>query len=257
MDGVLRERSSDLYGIVNGYDTHVWDPAKDPMIAARYSAADLEGKSACKAALQEHFGLKRDSRTPLIGMISRLVDQKGIDLLPEALPRVLESGIQVVVLGKGEQHHHDMLEQVRRRHEGSMGLRLAYDDALAHQIEAGSDMFLMPSKFEPCGLNQLYSMRYGTVPVARATGGLVDTVIDADEGALERGEATGFLFGDYSAAALMDALRRALDVYKAPDRWRRLMLTGMAQDWSWGRSAREYSNVYEIARSKVGRDAAI
>ncbi len=247
MDGVLRERAEDLYGIVNGIDTAEWDPATDPMIPANYSAEDLSGKAECKRALQEDFGLPQREDAPLLGMVCRLVDQKGLDLLEEALPRLMETDLQLVVLGQGEPRYHEFLQAAREEHPRRLGIRLTYDNEAAHRIEAGSDMFLMPSKFEPCGLNQLYSLRYGTVPVVRGTGGLADTVTDCSEDALKDGRATGFVFRRYSPEALVTAVERALRVYADPAAWGRLMLNGMAQDWSWERSAKEYLEVYRAA----------
>jgi len=253
MHGVLQERAGDLHGIVNGIDTDVWSPATDNLIPARFSADDLAGKAECKRALQERFGLRQEPDVPLIGMICRLVDQKGLDLLQEALPALLERDLQFVVLGRGEPDYHAFLAQMQEVHARSCGVLLAYDTAAAHLIEAGSDMFLMPSRFEPCGLNQLYSLTYGTVPVVRATGGLADTVTDYSEQGLRSGEATGFSFDGYAADALTDAVDRALSVYAEPQKWRRLMRNGMGQDWSWRRSAREYVEVYRKACRKALR----
>lgn len=254
MDGVLRERSDDLFGIVNGIDTAEWDPAEDPHIAANYSADDLSGKAECKRALQREFDLPQQDDVPLMGMVCRLVDQKGLDLLADALPRLMGMDLQLVVLGQGEPRYHQLLQAAREDNPAQVGVKLAYDNEAAHRIEAGSDMFLMPSKFEPCGLNQLYSLRYGTVPVVRATGGLADTVTDYSEEALKDGRATGFTFRRYSADALAAAVQRAVDAYADRENWRRLMLNGMAQDWSWKRSAGEYENVYEAALRRAGSE---
>lgn len=256
MDGVLRERSADLYGIVNGIDTNVWSPRTDPLIPVNFSAEDLSGKAECKRVLQERFGLRREPDVPLIGMISRLVDQKGLDVLQEALPELLENDVQFVALGRGETKYHTFLGEMQAEHPRAFGLLLAHDEGAAHLIEAGSDMFLMPSRFEPCGLNQLYSLMYGTVPVVRAVGGLADTVTDYSEEKLKAGEATGFTFGEYTPEALVSAVGRALALYNDPDSWRRLMLNGMGQDWSWSRSAREYVEVYRKARQKLRREMA-
>ena len=247
MHGVLKERAADLYGIVNGIDTDVWNPAADRFIPAKYSPEDLSGKADCKRALQERFGLRPEPSVPLVGMVCRLVDQKGLDLLHQALPALLERDVQFVVLGRGEPHHHALLSRAQAENPRSCGVLLDYDDQAAHLIEAGSDMFLMPSRFEPCGLNQLYSLKYGTVPVVRATGGLADTVTDCTESGLQDGTATGFVFQEYSADALLRAMDRATAVFRQPEKWRRLMLNGMRQDWSWERSAREYVTAYEQA----------
>ncbi len=219
-------------------------------MAANYSAEDLSGKAECKADLQRRFALPRRADAPLIGMICRLVAQKGLDLLERSLPQLLELGVQLVVLGKGEMRYQQFLQQAREQHPDQVGVLIDYDAAMAHRIEAGSDMFLMPSRFEPCGLNQMYSLRYGTVPVCRETGGLADTVMDYSQEGLESGEATGFLFGPDEPEALAEALRRALSVYADGDEWRALQRNGMAQDWSWERSAREYLQVYQQARRR-------
>jgi starch synthase len=253
MHGVLQERSDDLYGVVNGIDTQVWNPATDSHIAANFTADDLTGKAACKGALQERFGLEVSPGAPLLGMVCRLVDQKGLDILAEALQELAAHDLQFAVLGRGDPRYHELLSEAQARHAGRFGVVLDYDDGAAHQIEAGADMFLMPSRFEPCGLNQLYSLMYGTVPVVRATGGLADTVTDFTEEGLEDGTATGFVFRDYSAGALTQAVVRAADVYRHGEWWRRLMLNGMRQDWSWRRSAAEYREVYARAREKVRR----
>ncbi|MGD2175059.1 MAG: glycogen synthase GlgA [Candidatus Brocadiaceae bacterium] len=251
MEGVLRERSDALYGIVNGIDVEEWDPSTDPAIAANYSADDLSGKAECKAALQEQFGLPQEPDTPVMGLVCRLVAQKGMDLFQEAWPALLREEAQFVVLGRGEPRYHEFLQRAHERAPDRVGVLLDYDAESAHRIEAGSDMFLMPSHFEPCGLNQLYSLRYGTVPIVRATGGLADTVGDYDEQGLQSGEATGFVFEPYEPQALAQAVRRALAVFPEREKWRKLMLNGMSQDWSWKRSAREYLDVYGKARQRI------
>jgi starch synthase len=198
--------------------------------------------------LQEEFNLVPDEKTPLVGMIGRLVEQKGFDLVVTAMPALMKRKLQLVALGTGEQRYHDLLTEIARQYKGSIGVHLGFDEALAHRIEAGSDMFLMPSRFEPCGLNQLYSLRYGTVPVVSATGGLVDTISDYSEAADEAGEATGFMFRPDSVEELVKGIDRAVWVYRnRPDAWRRLQQTGMRQDWSWSRSANEYRDVYRKA----------
>ncbi len=251
MEGVLRERAEDLYGIVNGIDTQEWDPATDPLLAANYSADDLAGKAECKEALQRRFGLAQRDDVPLIGMICRLVDQKGLDLLEEALPQLQELKFQLVVLGQGHPRYHKFLQRAQEEDPERIAVLLRYDNEAAHRIEGGSDMFLMPSRFEPCGLNQLYSFRYGTVPIVRAVGGLADTVVDFSRERLDAGEATGFVFDPYEAEALVNAVRRAVGVFEQRDVWRRLMRNGMRQDWSWERSAGEYIEVYRKALEKL------
>lgn len=250
LEGLLRHRARHLAGILNGADYRVWDPARDPFIEQTYNARSLRGKAADKAALQRHMGLPEKEATPLVGYIGRLVEQKGIDLILAALPEILARDVQVVVLGRGEARFEQALAEAAARHEGRLAVHLGYDEALAHRIEAGTDLFLMPSRFEPCGLNQIYSLRYGTVPVVRRTGGLADTVVDVTAETLERGTATGFQFHDPTPEALAGAVERALGFYKQPKVWRRLMLNGMRQDFSWNASARRYLALYEDALAR-------
>jgi starch synthase len=248
LEGVLRHHREDLYGIVNGIDYGEWNPETDPLIPGHYSAADLSGKTVCKSELLGTLGLPQPAgRIPLIGIVSRLVDQKGMDLIADSIEQIAKLDLQLVVLGTGQQKYHDMLEGMARRYPHKISVNLAFDNRLAHQIEAGSDIFLMPSKYEPCGLNQLYSLRYGTVPVVRATGGLADTVADYDPASAS---GTGFRFEKYSASDMMIALMRALMTYSDAGRWRELMLRGMAQDWSWEESARKYLKLYRLIRQK-------
>ena len=248
---VLKERSSDLYGIINGVDYSVWSPDVDEHIAAKYSAHDLSGKAACKAALQKANNLPV-THTPLIGIVSRLDKQKGFDILSDAIEQILALDVQVVLLGTGDPKYHKLFETLAERHARKIAVNLTFNNKLAHQIEAGSDMFLMPSRYEPCGLNQLYSLKYGTVPIVRRTGGLADTIINATPQALASGTATGFSFGAYAPAQLLATVRRAVDTYADKDAWAGLVQTCMAQDWSWDRSAAEYVELYRMARAKVG-----
>jgi starch synthase len=253
LDGVLRERRDRLVGIVNGVDYGEWSPATDAQIAARYDAESVaQGKTLCKRALQQRFNLPLNPRTPLLGMVSRLVEQKGLSLVDAVAPLLLaESDVQWAFLGEGEPKYHEMLRQLKIRFPNQVGLMLGFDDALAHQIEAGADVFVMPSQFEPSGLNQLYSLKYGTVPVVRATGGLTDTVTDCTPEKMANRTATGFRFVPYVPAALLSALRRALECYaRRPDEWARLMQTGMRQDWSWDRSAADYERVITSIRNR-------
>jgi starch synthase len=247
LHGVLAQRSRRLFGIVNGADYRTWNPATDPFLAANYDAATVvEGKRKCKQALQNHCGLDAEPRTPVFGMVSRLVDQKGLDLIGQSATALLAHGTQLVLLGEGAPDYHRMLTELRDRYPTRVGLTLAQDEALAHQIEAGADMFLMPSLFEPCGLSQLYSLKYGTVPVVRATGGLCDTVVDATPERLADGRATGFAFVPDSPVSFLGAVERAVRLYRHdPQRWLGLMRNGMAQDWSWERSAAEYERLYQ------------
>ncbi len=240
LDGVLRARAGRLRGILNGIDYRSWNPATDTALPARYDADHLDGKAVCKAALQTEMGIQRDATAPLLAMITRLAGQKGVDVALAALPALLDdSTAQLVVLGSGEPSLEAALRALAARFPGRVGLRLGYDEPLAHRIEAGADVFVMPSRYEPCGLNQLYSLRYGTVPVVHDTGGLHDTVqpVDATSG-------TGFRFAPLTADALLAALREALALHADPVRWRGLMTTGMQQDFSWERSAGEYAALY-------------
>jgi starch synthase len=245
LQDLLATRKADLWGVVNGIDTDVFDPATDRHIPARYSAADTRGKVNDKAALQKELGLAINARTPVFGIIGRLVEQKGIDILTPVAPEILRTGAQIAVLGTGEPKYEAVWRDLAARHPGTLSLTLGFDAALAQRIYAGSDMFLMPSRFEPCGLGQLISFRYGTVPVVRAVGGLADTVRDADADA-RRG--TGFSFRDYTPEALSDAVRRALRSYRDEARWSTLMERVMRLDHSWAASARRYVEMYEAAR---------
>ncbi|HEY3247928.1 MAG TPA: glycogen synthase GlgA [bacterium] len=250
LDGVLRDRRADLFGILNGVDYRAWDPAVDPLIPARYSTADLRGKADCKRALQEEFGLRADPRAPVIGMVTRLVDQKGLDLVAAAIDEFLAAGAQFVLLGTGEPVYHQRFADFAASHQDQVGVRLGFDNRLAHWIEAGADMFLMPSRYEPSGLNQLYSLRYGTVPVVRRTGGLADSIIDATPAALADGTANGFVFDDATPAALLAAVRRALAAFADPAVWARIVGAGMRADFSWAKAAAQYRRLYELAVSR-------
>ena len=247
LDGILRTRKEDLYGIVNGIDYEEWSPERDPYIPANYSERDLENKKACKEALQEAFGLSAKNGPPLIGTISRLADQKGFDLIAASLEEMLSYGTQYVLLGTGERKYHDLFTELAKKFPKSFAVKVAYDNKLAHLIEAGADMFLMPSRYEPCGLNQLYSLRYGTVPIVRGVGGLEDTIRDYTE---EPIRGTGFKFYDYSGKAMLEAIQRALAVYGKRDAWPSLMRRCMGEDFSWERSASEYMGLYRKAVEK-------
>jgi len=249
LEGVLASRADCLFGIINGIDYSVWNPATDPLIPANYSPEDLSGKAVCKAKLQERCGLPVRPDVPLLGMISRLDAQKGLDLLAEILDELAELDLQFVLLGTGKQEFHDLFTQIGQRHPEKLSMNIMFNNELAHQIEAGCDMYVMPSRYEPCGLNQLYSLKYGTVPIVRKTGGLADTIVNATPTALGKGTANGFSFESYSARALYNTIRRALRLFYDRRAWRRLMLTGMRQDWSWQKSAAEYVELYQKALS--------
>ena len=255
LDGVLRGRGRDLTGILNGIDTQVWNPATDRLIEKTFGPADLElGKSINKKALLKRAGLPavRWDR-PLIGIISRLADQKGFDLIQKAASRLFALDINLIVLGTGEQRFHDLFKKLAKRHADRLAVFLTFDNALAHQIEAGADMFLMPSRYEPCGLNQMYSLAYGTVPIVRATGGLADTVIDADS---DPQNGTGFVFTEYTPSAMLRAVRRAITAWGDGARWSRIRHSGMKLDFSWNHSAANYISLYEDAL-QVDAPAAI
>ncbi len=241
LDPVLRHRRADLHGILNGIDVTEWDPARDPHLPAHYTARDLTGKAACKASLQRELGLPVRPDVPLVGMVSRLADQKGIDLVVASLEALLARDVQLAVLGSGSHAYEEAFARVARARPTQTAARIGFDEGLAHRIEAGADTFLMPSRFEPCGLNQMYSLRYGTPPIVRAVGGLADTVEDFD--GWTRG--TGFKFRDYAPQALLLAVRRALDGWRDRRAWHGLQVRGMSQDFSWDRSARSYEALYE------------
>ncbi len=234
LDALLRARAAVLTGILNGADYTLWNPETDPLIAANYSPADLSGKRACKRDLLRLCGFPEDDERPVIGMVTRLAAQKGLGLVEQAAAELLREELYLVVLGAGDPHYEERLRALAAAHPDKVCVRIAYDDRLAHKIEAGADMFLMPSRYEPCGLNQIYSLRYGTVPIVRATGGLDDTV-DAT---------TGFKFSDYTPEALLAAVRQALAAYRDRAQWQAMMLRGMAKDYSWAASAREYGELY-------------
>jgi starch synthase len=248
-DGILRERAAKLVGILNGIDYDEWNPASDPHLPQPYDGERLDGKAASKRRVLEVFGFPVNETTmarPLIGMVSRLVDQKGFDLLQAAGDELPGLGASFVLLGTGDRRYEDLWRGLSRRFPDVVAAHIGFDEGLAHLIEGGADIFLMPSQFEPCGLNQMYSLRYGTVPLVRATGGLYDTVRNFDA---STGEGTGFTFDDYTPEALLGTLRWALGVFPQHDVWRRLQRTGMQQDHSWDSSARAYVKVYERART--------
>jgi len=241
LDGVLRARRAALSGILNGVDYDEWSPERDRFIAARYSADDLKGKAACKADLQATVGLPADAKVPVFGIVSRLADQKGFDLLAAIAPELLQKRLQVVILGSGDTRYQSLFGALAKRFPKRFKVSFTFDEALAHKIEAGSDIFLMPSRYEPCGLNQIYSLRYGTIPIVRATGGLEDTIVDVDA---TKEDGTGFKFTPYTPAALLSCIERALRAYRARTAWTRLIRNAMRMDFSWDRSAQAYAELY-------------
>jgi starch synthase len=252
-DGILRRRAADLVGILNGIDTEQWNPARDPFLPKPFSADDLSGKTAAKAAVLEALGLVADEATlsrPVVGMISRMVDQKGLDLIAALGTELPVLDATFVVLGTGDPRYQDFWRRLAQQYPDRVAARIGFDERLAHLIEGGADIFLMPSRFEPCGLNQMYSLRYGTVPVVRRVGGLADTVFDFEPAAGRAGGANGFTFDQYTPLALLATLRRALAVFKDQAAWRALQQAGMGEDHSWDRSAREYVKMYDWAVTK-------
>ena len=242
LDWLLRGRRDRLAGITNGVDYDLWNPETDPHIAANFSAADLSGKLTCKLELLRRFGLPEEPERPIIAIISRLVTQKGYDLIRQLAGEILQTGSFFIALGAGAKEYEDFLQRWHDSARQRVGIYKGYaGEPLAHQIEAGADMFLMPSYYEPCGLNQMYSMRYATVPIVRATGGLDDTVEDFDP---SRGTGTGFKFRDYNASALLEKIREALYFYGQPEQWRKIQLNGMAVDNSWSAAAQKYVQLY-------------
>jgi starch synthase len=243
--GLLAARADRLRGILNGIDLRTWDPLADPLILRRYDRANLDAKLGNKRALQARMGLAPALEVPLFGFVGRLTEQKGIDLIAAVAPWLAAAPAQLAVLGAGEHALEAALPALARAHPGAIAVEIGFDEPLAHLIEAGTDAFLMPSRFEPCGLNQMYSQRYGTPPIAHATGGLADSIVDCTPQTLADGTATGFLFGEPTAAALRAAIGRALAAYRDPPTWRALQRHGMARDFGWDAAAREYVGLYE------------
>jgi starch synthase len=251
LDGVLKTREDDLSGIINGIDTDIWNPETDTLITKQYGAASLSDKGENKKTLLDEFYLPQKPDVPLVGIISRLADQKGFDILAQAIDKIMAMDLMMVVLGTGEAHYHELLARLGKRYPTKLGIKLAFNVRLSHLIEAGSDMFLMPSQYEPCGLNQMMSMRYGTVPVVRATGGLDDTVSDYDA---KTGRGTGVKFEGYDAASLTAALKRAVSLFGKKKQWQGMMKNGMSMDFSWRASARKYERLYgEAIKRRLGR----
>jgi starch synthase len=252
MEGVLEKRNTLLHGILNGIDYHQWDPADDNHISASYGPGSLQGKKVCKASLIQETGLAESfMNRPLLAMVSRLDRQKGLDLLLEVLDDVLALGAGLVVLGSGSEEIQKGLADASRKNPGRLGLKLGFDEPMAHRIIAGADMFLIPSRYEPCGLTQMYALRYGTVPIVRATGGLDDTVAPFG---LKSQKGTGFKFRPYTGKALLGAVKRAVAVFRDKGAWERLMKNGMKKDFSWSRSAQAYWDLYEMVAGAAGKE---
>ena len=254
LEGVLRNRAATVTGILNGVDYDEWSPQTDKFAVARYSPEDLSGKAKCKEDLLAAFGVTHaDLRLPVIGIVSRFAAQKGFDLIAQVMDRLAREEMIVVALGNGDKQYEEMFLRLQKQFPQKIAVKVAYDNALAHKIEAGSDMFLMPSRYEPCGLNQIYSLKYGTVPVVRATGGLDDTIEPRDP---RTGKGTGFKFSEYSGEALLLTIKQALQAFRDRTSWQVLMRNGMAKDFSWNASAKEYVRIYERVRQARAAGAA-
>jgi len=250
LEGVLKTHQQKLHGITNGASYHEWNPETDPYIAANYSKGNLDGKRICKLDLLRTVKLpERLMNRPLLGVISRLADQKGFDLLVAVMEKIVAEDLGLVILGVGEERYHTLLTELAKRYPERIAVRLEFDERLAHKIEAGADIFLMPSRYEPCGLNQMYSLRYGTVPVVRATGGLYDTISQFDP---KRDKGVGFRFTDYKPESFWDATKTAIDLFYESKTWQQIMKNGMAKDFSWESSAQQYLKLYEktVAKKK-------
>lgn len=251
LEGVLRWISQDpgrLVGVLNGIDYEVWNPKTDGALYANYDSDNLGGKLKNKVRLKEETGLSKNGNKPLIGIVSRLAEQKGIDLIVEAFPQIFDLGFQMVVLGSGDEKYERMLENAKNTYKGNLSVNIGFNDQLARRIYAGSDMFLMPSRFEPCGLGQMIALRYGSIPVVRGTGGLLDTVIDYT---VDKKRGNGFVFHEFSKVSLLDALIRAISVYENEVEWRELVRRAMNEDFSWGSSSRKYLELYHSLRKKT------
>jgi len=245
LDGVLSAKSEHLTGIMNGIDYSLWNPKTDKLIASRYSPKNIRGKTSCKTFLQKKNNLPPDKDIPVIGMISRMADQKGFDLIAKIAEELFQMNIQFVLLGTGEPHYHKIFRAMQEKYPKKAGINITFNNQMAHEIEAGADMFLMPSRYEPCGLNQLYSLKYGTVPIVRKTGGLADSIVDATKSGIADGSATGFVFEPYEASTLLQTIEQAVNLFnKDRKSWKKLQANGMAQDYSWAFSARKYEALY-------------
>ena len=255
LEGVLRNRAATVTGILNGVDYEEWSPQTDKFTVAKFSPQDLDGKLQCKHDLMHAFGVTNaDSKVPVIGIVSRFAAQKGFDLIAQIMDRLAREEMIMVVLGSGDKPYEEMLQRLNKQFPNKIAVKVAYDNAIAHKIEAGADMFLMPSRYEPCGLNQIYSLKYGTVPIVRATGGLDDTIEPWDA---RTGKGTGFKFSEYNGEALLATIKQALLAYQDASSWQTLMRNGMTRDFSWGASAREYGKVYDRARQTRASAGAV
>ncbi|MEJ2614236.1 MAG: glycogen synthase GlgA [Ignavibacteriaceae bacterium] len=254
LDGVLKNRKKDIYGILNGIDYSIWDPSHDRLIPFRFSADDFSGKLKNKKFLLEHLKLPFNGKIPLVGIVSRMVSQKGFDIFSDVINDLMKLRVQWVILGNGQPEYEDLFQTLAATFPKKISVYIGFNNELSHLIEAGSDIFLMPSLYEPCGLNQMYSLRYGTVPIVRKTGGLADTVLDWDElKTLGKESGTGFTFAKYDGKELLSAFRRAIKTFKNKDTWRKIQVNGMQRDYSWEHSAKEYLKLYKKAKGKINR----
>jgi len=252
VDGMLRARKKDLYGVLNGADYEEWNPATDKLIASTYSSKDLASKLKCKQDLLKSFNLPEEIISlPLLGVISRLADQKGFDLLAQIMDKLMKMDLGFVLLGTGDEKYHELFTLIGKKYPKKTGIKIAYDNTLAHKIEAGCDMFLMPSRYEPCGLNQIYSLKYGTIPIVRATGGLDDTIQEFNPAS---GKGTGFKFKHYDANELLKTIKKALTLYHDRGKWEKLTQNAMEADFSWKISAKKYAELYQKALTKTQRE---
>lgn len=256
LEGVLQQRGADFSGILNGIEEQLWNPATDPWIAAKYSAANSSGKRICKQALQQDLNLPILADIPLVGFVSRLTEQKMADTLVEMLPWLAEQNLQLVIVGEGDRNIEAQLKTFAQQHPDKMSVTIGYDEHLAHKLQAGADILLSPARFEPCGLTQLYALRYGTLPIVRRTGGLADTVVDANNHTISDRTASGFVFDKPDATSMIDALSRALTLYRDPLHWRILQLQAMTRSFGWDRSAAAYMALYEEVTGKPSHHAS-
>ena len=247
LEGVLQNREKDLFAVLNGVDYEVWNPSDDPLLPAHYSSADLDKKKVCKNHLQGLFQLKKKAETPIIAIISRLLDRKGLDLISQVFPKLMELDLEVILMGQGVDHYQSWAMEMVKKYPGQVGLEMNYQDNLAHLIQAGADILLMPSRYEPCGLDQMYALKYGTIPIVRAVGGLDDTVEDYNP---QTGQGTGFKFKEYEPEKFWQTIQRALNLFRDKSHWTLLMQRAMAQDFSWAKSAEAYQQLYRKAIEK-------
>ncbi len=250
LEGVLKNREDDLYGILNGVDYNEWSPEKDKYIKTKFSASDLSGKEACREDLLSAFGLKSQKNKPIISVISRLDDQKGFKLIAEQIDNIFKMDIYFILLGTGKSEYEKLFLDIAKKYPQKAGIKIGFDEALAHKIEAGSDFFLMPSDYEPCGLNQMYSMKYGTIPIVSSVGGLDDTVKNYSP---KTGKGNGFKFKNYTSSAMLTKIKEAIEIYNSNKDFKKLLSNAMGEDFSWDKSAKEYEKLYIKYMAKLNK----